>query len=221
MNKLVHSPKPPRARRNDPARTMAEILTVATAEFADKGLAGARIDAIADATQTSKRMIYYYYGSKEGLYRAVLENAYRRTREIEADLHLRDLAPVEGLRKLVEFTFERHRQNEPFIRLVMSENILRGEYIRQIPHIRDLNVPVIETIADLYARGVREGVFRRGLDPVDIHWAISAFAFFNVSNRHTFGVIFEKGGSTGPAETIARREAVEMVLRYVCHTDPV
>jgi AcrR family transcriptional regulator len=85
-----------KTRTNDPERTMAEILLVATQEFADKGLAGARIDEIAAATRTSKRMIYYYFSSKEGLYLAVLEAAYRRMRQIEAELHLQDLEPVQA-----------------------------------------------------------------------------------------------------------------------------
>ena len=119
MNSSVPSlVKPARTRRNDPARTMAEILQVATVELADKGLAGARIDAIAAATRTSKRMIYYYYGSKEGLYLAVLEDAYRRTRETESNLHLSDLTPQQALEKLVERTYERHRENEDFIRQI-------------------------------------------------------------------------------------------------------
>ena len=156
---------------------MADILKVATQEFANKGLAGARIDEIAAATRTSKRMIYYYYGNKEGLYLAVLEDAYRRTREIESQLHLKDLPPIEALKKLVGFTYDRHRDNEDFIRLVMNENINRGEYIRQSKIIQELNVPVIEAIQELYLRGVKEGVFRKGLEPIDIHFAISALRF--------------------------------------------
>jgi AcrR family transcriptional regulator len=109
MNRTVHSgPKraarAPEPRTNDPERTMADILAVATREFAEKGLAGARIDDIAEAMRTSKRMIYYYFGSKEGLYIRVLEEAYRRMREIETDLHLDDLQPEDALRKLVGFT---------------------------------------------------------------------------------------------------------------------
>ena len=99
---------------------MAEILKVATTEFADKGLAGARIDEIAEATSTSKRMIYYYYGSKDGLYVAVLEAAYGRMRQIETNLQLSDLEPEEALRRLVEFTYDHHQSNEQFIRLVMT-----------------------------------------------------------------------------------------------------
>jgi AcrR family transcriptional regulator len=176
MNQLVHSGAASLAeaapakegRTNDPARTMAVILQVATHEFADKGLAGARIDEIAAATRTSKRMIYYYFGSKDGLYLAVLEEAYRRMRSIEADLHLDDLPPVQALRSLVEFTYDHHRDNEDFIRLVMSENIHRAEYLRQSKTIEQLNGQAIDTVRALYERGVAQGVFRPGLDPVDL-----------------------------------------------------
>lgn len=202
-------------RANDPQATMADILQVATAEFADKGLAGARIDEIAAATRTSKRMIYYYYGNKEGLYLAVLEDAYRRTRETEADLHLSDLPPVQALETLVGATFDRHRDNEDFIRLVMSENIQRGEFIRQSKNIQKLNVPAIEAIRELYQRGVKEGVFRKGLNPIDIHFAISAFAFFNVANRHTFGTIFQERASSTAVEALRRQQAIELVLGFV------
>jgi AcrR family transcriptional regulator len=226
MNQLVHSDKDPAlrdspkepARTNDPARTMAEILAVATHEFADKGLSGARIDEIAAATRTSKRMIYYYFGSKDGLYLAVLEEAYRRMRTIEADLHLADLGPVAALRKLVEFTYDHHRDNEDFIRLVMNENIQRGEYLRQSQSIQALNTNAIQSVRAVYERGVVQGDFRAGLDPVDIHSAISAFTFFNVSNRHTFGVIFKDRASTGKAETLQREHVVELILRFVSHS---
>src|SRR5438105_11538153 len=131
-------------RTNDPERTRANILEVAEAEFGDKGLAGARIDEIAELTRTSKRMIYYYFGSKEGLYLAVLEESYRRVRDIEAQLHLHDLAPEEALRRLVAFTFDHHLHHENYIRLVMSENINRGQFIAQSRRIQELNVPAID-----------------------------------------------------------------------------
>jgi AcrR family transcriptional regulator len=205
------------SRTNDPARTMAEILAVATHEFADKGLSGARIDAIAAATRTSKRMIYYYFGSKDGLYLAVLEEAYRRMRAIESDLHLDDLPPMEALNKLVAFTYDHHRDNEDFIRLVMNENIQRGDYLRQSRNIQQLNSQAIESVRTLYERGVAQGVFRPGLDPVDIHSAISAFTFFNVSNRHTFGVIFQDKASTDKAQTLKREHVVDMIQRFVAY----
>ena len=203
------------ARTNDPARTMANILEVAMAEFAEKGLDGARIDAIAAATQTSKRMIYYYFASKEGLYLAVLEEAYRRMREIEAQQHLEDLDPEAALRRLVEFTFDHHFSHEDYIRLVMSENIQRGQFLAQSPRIQALNVPAISAIEQLYRRGVAQGVFRPGLDPIDIHASISALTFFNVSNRHTFGLIFKRDMAAPDAQAQRRANVVDMVLRYV------
>ena len=228
MNQLVHSRKKATslksasaksvslpARTNDPERTMAGILEVANAEFGEKGLAGARIDEIAAATQTSKRMIYYYFGSKEGLYLAVLEDSYRRVREIEAGLQLEDLPPEDALRRLVGFTFDHHHGNEPYIRLVMSENMQRGEFLKQSKIIQQLNMPAIDAIRKLYERGVVAGVFRAQLDPVDIHKSISALTFFNVSNQHTFGLIFKRDTQTGKALTARRDSIIEMVVRFV------
>ena len=203
------------ARTNDPERTMADILVVATQEFSEKGLAGARIDVIAEAMRTSKRMIYYYFGSKEGLYIAVLEEAYRRIRAIEADLHLDDLAPEAALRKLVGFTVDYQLANPDFIRLVMTENIHRGEYLAQSTAIHKLNVPAIEGLRKVYERGVAEGVFRAGLEAIDLHMSISALSVFNVANRHTFSLIFQREMET-PAALAARRESItEMVVRFV------
>jgi AcrR family transcriptional regulator len=203
------------SRTNDPARTMAGILQVAHAEFAEKGLSGARIDEIAAATQTSKRMIYYYFGSKEGLYLAVLEESYREVREIEGKLHLEDLPPEDALRRLVGFTFDHHHGNEAYIRLVMSENMQRGTYLAQSKIIQKLNVPAIQSIRTLYERGVAQGIFRAQLDPVDIHKSISALAFFNVSNQHTFGLIFKKNTQSTQALTARRDSIIEMVVRFV------
>jgi len=202
-------------RTNDPERTMADIIEVATHEFSEKGLAGARIDDIAEAMRTSKRMIYYYFGSKEGLYIRVLEEAYRRIRAIEAGLHLEDLPPEDALRRLVAFTVDYQLANPDFIRLVMTENIHRGEYLKQSKEIQRLNVPAIEGLRSVYERGVAAGVFRPGVDPVDLHMSISALSFFNTANRHTFALIFKRDLES-PAATVARRESiVEMVVRFV------
>ena len=203
------------SRTNDPERTMAGILQVATTEFAHKGLAGARIDEIAAATQTSKRMIYYYFASKEGLYLAVLEESYRRMRSIESALHLEDLPPEDALRRLAAFTFDHHHSNPDFVRLVMSENMNQGQYLAQSKQIQKLNVPAISAIQKLYERGVQAGVFRSGLDPIDIHASISALTFFNVSNQHTFGLIFKRNTQSPQAITARRDSVVEMVVRFV------
>ncbi|HRH88236.1 MAG TPA: TetR/AcrR family transcriptional regulator [Rubrivivax sp.] len=216
VQKPKRSPKPKAAvRTNDPERTMADIIEVATHEFSEKGLAGARIDVIAEAMRTSKRMIYYYFGSKEGLYIRVLEEAYRRIRQIEAGLHLEDLAPEDALRRLVGFTVDYQLANPDFIRLVMTENIHRGEYLAQSKLIHKLNVPAIEGLRAVYERGVASGVFRAGLDAVDLHMSISALSFFNTANRHTFARIFKRDMES-PAAIVARRDSIiEMVLRFV------
>ena len=223
MSAPVSPPKPRKAgrpRADDPAAPdqaaiMADILTAATAEFAEKGLAGARIDVIAEAMHTSKRMIYYYFGSKEGLYIAVLEEAYRRIRQIEAALRLDDLEPAEALRKLVAFTVDYQLANPDFIRLVMTENIHRGQYLAKSKAIRRLNVPAIDAVRGLYERGVASGAFRAGLDPVELHRSISALSFFNVANRHTFSLLFRPMAETAAELRRRRDEIAEMVLRYV------
>ena len=222
MNELVLSdggvagPAAKRAKRSyDAEASMADILRVATTEFADKGLSGARIDEIAAATRTSKRMIYYHFGSKEGLYLAVLEKSYQRIREIESQLNLEDLAPEDALRKLVGFTFDYHHDNQDFIRLVMNENIHRGEFLAQSRSIRQLNAPAIDSVRQIYERGVQARVFRQGIDPVDLHMSISALCFFNVSNQHTFGLLFGRE-TAAPAALRARRDSiVEMIVRFV------
>jgi AcrR family transcriptional regulator len=227
MNELVQKASRPKSagggrraavapsRTNDPERTRADILQVAMTEFADKGLSGARIDAIADATRTSKRMIYYYFESKEGLYLTVLEEAYRRIRRTEGDLQLDNLPPEDALRRLVEFTFDHHAGNEEFIRIVMNENIERGKYLSQSQIIEDLNVPAIEAIGRIYERGRAAGVFREGLDPIDLHASISALTFFNVSNQYSFGRIFKRDLATSAARAVRRANIVEMMVRFV------
>ena len=203
------------ARTQDPEGTRRNILEIASEEFALNGLAGARVDEIAARTRSSKRMIYYYFGDKEGLYVSALENAYRQVREGEAKLDTEGLPPMEALRRLVEFTFDHHHQHEEFIRMVMIENIHRGEYLDRSQEVRDLNATAIDHIARIYARGVKDKQFRSGLDPLELHWQISALCFFNVSNRATFSKIF--GRDFGSAERLAklRDNTVDMVLRFV------
>jgi AcrR family transcriptional regulator len=215
------APAAPRARRaertrtNDPDRTRANILEVATHEFSEKGLAGARIDEIAERTRTSKRMIYYYFESKEGLYRAVLEASYRRIREIEASLDLENRPPLEALAQHVRFTFDHQLTNTDFIRLVMVENIHKGEHIAQLSKTQQEAMAAINTLRSIVERGIAQGVMRKDLDPIDLHMSISALCFFNVANRYTFSPIF-KVDMSSPASTAARRESVtEMILRFV------
>jgi AcrR family transcriptional regulator len=206
-------------RAQDPEGTRKNILEVAAQEFALNGLSGARIDEIAAKTRSSKRMIYYYFGSKEGLYLSALENAYRQVREGEAELDVKGLPPLEALKRLVEFTFDHHHQHEEFIRMVMIENIHHGAFLERSNVIRDLNVTAIGDIEAIYANGLADGLFRPGLDPLEIHWQISALCFFNVSNRATFSKIFGKDVGTPAYQASLRMQAVEMVLRFVVKPD--
>lgn len=202
-------------RAQDPEGTRQNIIEVASHEFAQSGLAGARIDEIAEKTRSSKRMIYYYFGDKEGLYVSCLENAYRVVREGEAKLDIDHLPAREGLKRLVEFTFDHHHAHEDFIRMVMIENIHHANYLERSEVIGSLNVTAIDHIASIYRRGVEDGVFRPGLDPVDLHWQVSALCFFNVSNRATFSKIFGRDIGAPEAQKRLRENAVDMMLRFV------
>ncbi|MFM1887302.1 MAG: hypothetical protein RL026_2459 [Pseudomonadota bacterium] len=200
---------------NPTERTRSDILAVATREFAEKGLAGARVDEIADQTRTSKRMIYYYFESKEGLYRAVLEKVYEQIRLIEDSVDVAGLAPDAALAELVGVTFDWHHGNPDFVRLVMNENIHRGVHIStmgEIPARRRHGI--LALLQGLLQRGEAAGLFRSGLDPVDLHMSISALCFYNVSNRHTFSRIFERD-MTAP-EVVAQRRGVvvDTILRW-------
>jgi len=214
MTKASRSKTAPARAEEDGTR--ARILNVAVQEFSRLGLSGARIDAIAAESGLNKAMIYYHFGSKEELYVAALEESYRRFRDIEGGLHVDEtLPPVEALRKLVGASFDFHAAHPEFIRMVMSENINQGEYIRKIPALREINRSAIVLLEQLCRRGVSEGVFRADLDPVDLHMSISALSFYNVSNRHTFSFIFDRDLGA-PQVHAARRDAVvDTILRYV------
>jgi AcrR family transcriptional regulator len=200
--------------RRDPEATRKNILEIATEEFADKGFSGARVDDIAARTNTSKRMIYYYFTDKEGLFVAVIEQAYGRIRQIEAALKLDHLEPESALRTLVGFTFDYQNANEAFIRLVMVENIHKGVHLARSGNIEELNLPVIATLRDIYRRGLDAGVFRDGIDEIDLHMSISALCFFNVANRATFSRIFKREMASPDALARRREIVIDTIMRY-------
>src|SRR5947207_2039829 len=156
--------KAPR-RTNDPARTRRDIVEAATREFAQKGYSGARVDAIASRTRTSKRMIYYYFGGKEGLYLAVLEEAYSGIRRAEATLDLENLPPEAALRTIVGYTFDYYDKHPEFVRLVMNENIMDGAHMARSKAISKLNITVIDAMRRLIERGQKQRIFRCDIDP--------------------------------------------------------
>jgi AcrR family transcriptional regulator len=198
--------------KQDPAGVRKNILAVATAEFAANGLSGARIDEIAAKTNTSKRMIYYYFGDKEGLYGRVLEEAYREVRAGEQELELDHLPPIEALKRLTEFTFAHHSRHPEFIRIVMIENIHHGQYMRKSELIRLLNAGAIQKLEAICRRGREAGLFRDDVTPLELHWHISAMSFFNVSNRATFSHIFGDELFGPRAQDALKANVVEMIL---------
>lgn len=173
-------------------RTQSDILDVATAEFAANGFAGARVDEIAARTRTTKRMIYYYFGSKDGLYLAALERVYAQIRQVEREVQVDELTPTEALRTIAETTYDHHTTHEAFIKLVSIENIHRAEHLRRSEAILRENVTAVTVLESVIERGVHEGLFRDDIDALDVHMVISAYACFHVANRHTFAAIFNR-----------------------------
>ncbi|CAN7475240.1 TetR/AcrR family transcriptional regulator [Agrobacterium tumefaciens] len=204
-----------RPAKRDPEGVRRDILSVAMEEFSQNGLSGARIDEIAARTRTSKRMIYYYFTDKESLYQRVLEEAYAKVRGGESDLGLDDLEPVAALEKLCRFTFDHHRRNPAFIRMVMIENIHHGRHMQSSGTIRELNRTAIEALESVLVRGQQSGIFRQGIDALELHWQISALSFFNVSNVATFSFIFGDSLFTDEGQETLSQHASDMVLRYV------
>jgi AcrR family transcriptional regulator len=202
-------------RVRDAERTRADILAVATREFADQGYAGARINLIADKTSTTKRMIYYYFGGKEQLYVAVLEQAYGFIRSLEQQLDVEHLDPVEAIRELAGLTFDHHESHPDFIRLVSIENIHRARHMARSAAIANLGTPAIDVLARILERGRAEGVIRREIDAVDLHMMISAFCVFRVANRHTFGTLFERDLIDPELRERYRAMLGDMVVDYV------
>ena len=202
-------------RSQDAAETRENILDVAMREFADKGLAGARIDEIADKTASSKRMIYYYFGGKDELYRAVLERAYARIRHQEQAARFETLEPEAALRAVVGHNFDYHFEHPEFVRLVMNENVHHGVHIAQVAGLKERNESAVAQLRAILRKGEEQGVFRAGVDPVDLHTTISALSFYNVSNRHTFLHNFGVDFSDGAYRAKRREQIVECVLGWV------
>ena len=194
-------------------RTRAAILAAATAEFAMQGLAGARVDRIARAAQTNKRMLYYYYGDKEGLYLAVLEAAYEHIRSEEQKLKLSDLDPEAGMRALCAFTWQYFVAHPEFMSLLNTENLHRARYLRRSTKVRALNSPLIAMLTGLLERGGRSGVFRSDVDPVQLYISIAALGYFYLGNAHTLSTIFGRNLLAPRARATRQAHVVELVLR--------
>ncbi|MEZ5824799.1 MAG: TetR/AcrR family transcriptional regulator [Geminicoccaceae bacterium] len=205
-------------RVRDAEATRRRILEAAKIEFADKGLAGARVDRIAERADINKRMLYVYFGNKDDLFLAVLEEAYADIRAAERELDLEHLGAREALCRLVRFTWDYYVANPEFLRLINSENLHRAVHLRRSERIREMHSPFIRMIGDLLERGAREGVFRSGVDPNQLYISIAALGYYYLTNRFTLSVIY--GRDLGSDEARAERLAFieDMVFRCVVAT---
>ena len=176
----------------DAERTRTRILAAATRESARQGLGGARVDRIAAAAGANKRMLYYYFGSKERLFLAALEGRYAHIRDAEQALALEHLAPREALKRLVRFTWNYHLEHPEFMTLLNSENLHKGRHLKRSGRVREMHSPLVEMLEAILRRGERAGAFRRGVDPVQLYISIAAEGYFYLSNRYTLSQIFAR-----------------------------
>jgi TetR/AcrR family transcriptional regulator len=199
----------------DAERTRRALLDAAEIEFAAKGLAGARVDVIAEEAAANKRMLYYYFGSKDDLYVAVLERAYGAMREREKALKLTDLDPLEAIKRLVEFKFDYYEENPRIIPLLAAENMNEGKYLRRSRRLRDMHLLLVDMLCDILAAGERQGVIRPGIDPFQLYVSISALSYFYFSNSSTLSTGFGRDLASTAERQMRRAHAVEVVLAYV------
>jgi AcrR family transcriptional regulator len=211
----AHSADVVELRTRDADRTQQEILAAAMTEFAERGLGGARIDGIAERAGVNKRLIYYYFGNKEGLFLAVLEQTYADIREAERALHLEAADPAEAVRSLVAFTWNHYLAHPEFLTLLNSENLHRARHLQQSQRIREMNSPLIQTLADVLERGRRSGLFRGGVDPVQLYISIAGLAYFYLSNSHTLSTIFGRDLMAPKALSERLSHITEVVMGYV------
>ena len=202
-------------RTRDADRTQQAILRAAMAEFAELGLGGARTDAIAERAGVNKRLIYYYFGGKDELFLAALEQTYADIREAERELHLLEVEPVQALRRLVAFTWEHYLAHPEFLTLLNSENLHRARHLKRSARVREMNSPLIQTLGEVLERGRREGLFRGGVDPLQLYISIAGLAYFYLSNNHTLSAIFGRDLMGTKALNQRLSHITDVVMGYV------
>lgn len=201
-------------KRNS-AATKEKILEAATKEFADKGYDGARVDEIARSSGVNKNMLYLYFGNKDQLFTAVLERTYEIIRSRQSDLQIRGMAPEEGMRRLIEFTTRVWIEIPAFIGLLASENLHEARHVKKSRKIVAMYNPLLETINVLLERGKRTGVFRGGIDAIDLYISVSALSAYYISHHHTFEAIFRTKLMAPKRLQQRQKHIVDMVLRYL------
>ncbi|WP_274631057.1 TetR/AcrR family transcriptional regulator [Arvimicrobium flavum] len=203
----------PRQTR-DAAATRARILKSAEKEFARKGLKGTRIDAIAKLARCNKALIYHYFGSKEDLFSAVLDLTYEKIRAAERKLDLACRSPVEAMEELIGFSFDYVSEHPEFISLINDENMHGGVHVSHSARARDLNSPLVALIDEILQRGQASGVFRTGVDPVQLYISIASICYFFIANRHTLSAIFALP-KTRDVLDLRRRHVIDVILGYL------
>ncbi|MGL6209262.1 MAG: TetR/AcrR family transcriptional regulator [Paracoccaceae bacterium] len=204
-----------RPRVRDAEATKARILDAAKKEFARNGLGGARVDVIADKARANKRMIYHYFGSKEGLFQTILENAYVDIRSAEQKLNLDHLEPAAALERLVRFTWDYYLKNPEFITLVNSENLHRAKHLKKSEVVKVYSRRFVSMVGTLLDRGVAAGVFRPGIDPVQLNITIAAIGYYYLTNRFTGSIVFEKDLMAKDALQDRLQFNIDTILRLV------
>ncbi len=198
-----------------PERRKRSLLDSAIVEFTTYGIGGARVDRIADRAHSNKAMLYHYFGSKEGLYLAALQDIYAGIRHAEDRIDLDISEPVTAIRALIAFTFGYYVDNPGFVRMINTENLHKAAHLRTAQDMPAINRPILTKVAAIIDSGVAKGIFRPGIDPLDLYISISALGFTYVSNRHTLEVLFGRD-LLAPEFVSARLETMtDMILRYV------
>ena len=196
----------------DPERTRQKILAAATEEFARYGLGGARVDRIAQRAGANKRMLYYYFRDKDNLFLAALEARYAHIRAAERALDLEHLEPRAALRRLVEFTWGYFLDHPEFLTLLNSENLHKGRHVRRSRRVPQMHSTLVETLRGVLKRGERAGVFRTGVDPVQLYISIAGEGYFYLSNRYTLAQIFKRDLMSKRALAERARHNSDMIL---------
>jgi AcrR family transcriptional regulator len=202
-------------RTRDADRSQNTILAAARDEFAEYGLGGARVDRIAERAGLNKRLIYYYFEDKEKLFQAVLEHTYRDIREEERKLRLQELEPPTAVRRLIEFTWQYYLDHPEFLTLLNSANLHRARHLSESKRARELNSPVIETLGAILERGRKEGVFRGGVDAVQLYVSIAGLSYFYLSNSHTLSAIFGRDLLSPKARAERLSHMTDVILGYL------
>lgn len=201
--------------RRDPIQTQRNILKAATKEFAAYGFEGARTDRIASKAGIGKRMIFHYFDSKDGLFGAVLEAMYAKIRRAEENLDLANRTPIDAITVLVGFSFDWYLSNPEFVPLLNEENLHRGRHLKLSRRASDLTMPLVEQLRTILRNGEKEGVFRKGVDPVELYISIAGVGYFYFSNQHTLGNIFARDFKVPETIQSRRLHVIDLIVGFL------